>query len=933
MAEKELDAPKGKTKNIQSGGNIMDDSFFDSLSDIDDGLGIDFSKLGEDTHESINDLVDSGIKLTPTAAKKKKITSATLPTAKLPKQKVTNSKETGMSGTKKIMGSVLASEDDPHAEQLNNIWKEMNTSSLTEYKLMVMRLEPQMIKGTKINGYLDTFHLPTTIPDIIENVGQKYGGGKYQLRIVDGTGKYVKSKTFEISGLPKIPREVPEEDPIQIAQPEPVAPTPAISAPTVSDDDDDDDGWDDDDSFDPTPRRPLRPSGFSSPFPSPYGGGSFPPPHGFSPPYGQSSFRRDPQDEVKGELRGLEDKITNKLDSKLGKLTDTISLMANSMNKKPESFLNAEVITAVAPVIVNWLDNKSNRDSASAGQFSSMNKEMVGLMQGMQDLVRITDKSKEDHSEKERKDRELNRREMLDYQSKMEERFLQQQRMAQEQHQAMLTQMRETLEGKHRESSDTEHRLRLEYDKMREEMRVREEQARRESREKEEKARIETREREEKLREEQRRRDEEARRSEREHRERMVQEERQFREQMRLRDEELRRKEMEWKDEMRLKEMEINEKMRGMDTQRTGVEHKLLEQIYNNNYGTRESQLQMEMAIAKMTSDSESKMLQTQAQMELEKIRHGTAMQMSKMKHELSNLESKKGEDPFDSAIKEYLQRKLQIDMVNDLNFKVEDDDDSGGMMGALKKILTDGGPLLAQILGMGGGGGMRQQIPAPPQPAQRRVVNPTPATPAPSVVPQPKQKVEEEEYEVEEEIYEEETQEDDYEENLDDFYGIDPMQEIPRVADFFQYVKLAIESGEVTPAQAAEEAKVRLSVPIVAFLQEEGQSSEVVVGQLFPLLQTMFDEEFCSFFMQAPTIEWMDKMLAVMANPEAVEPTKEPEPEPVAEAPAEKPKAKKPAAKKPAAKKKAPAKEAKVEAEPKKPRKRAKKTTTTKEK
>jgi hypothetical protein len=95
-------------------------------------------------------------------------------------------------------------DDDPSAKQMREIWEHMNTPDAGEYKLMVLRLEPQMTKGVKINGYLQTHHLPTTIPDVIEKTGQQYGGGKFQIRIVDGAGKYVKSKTFEISGLPKI---------------------------------------------------------------------------------------------------------------------------------------------------------------------------------------------------------------------------------------------------------------------------------------------------------------------------------------------------------------------------------------------------------------------------------------------------------------------------------------------------------------------------------------------------------------------------------------------------------------------------------------------------------------------------------------------------------------------------------------------------------
>ena len=91
-------------------------------------------------------------------------------------------------------------------KKLEEIFDEMSEPEVNNYKIMALRLEPQSIKGTKINGYLKTYHLPTSIPDIIEDVGYTYGGGKYQIRIVDGVGKYVKSKTFEISGLPKIPK-------------------------------------------------------------------------------------------------------------------------------------------------------------------------------------------------------------------------------------------------------------------------------------------------------------------------------------------------------------------------------------------------------------------------------------------------------------------------------------------------------------------------------------------------------------------------------------------------------------------------------------------------------------------------------------------------------------------------------------------------------
>lgn len=90
---------------------------------------------------------------------------------------------------------------------IDKLFNEFKSDNKADYTLMVLRLEPQVIEDQKISGYLQTFHLPITIPDIIEKIEHKYGGGRYQIRIVDGVGKYVKSKTFEVSGKPKIPSD------------------------------------------------------------------------------------------------------------------------------------------------------------------------------------------------------------------------------------------------------------------------------------------------------------------------------------------------------------------------------------------------------------------------------------------------------------------------------------------------------------------------------------------------------------------------------------------------------------------------------------------------------------------------------------------------------------------------------------------------------
>jgi hypothetical protein len=955
----------GKPVNVAPGGDVTADSFFESFGDIEDGLGnLNFSKLGEDSHESINDIIGSdNIKLSPQDSppqpKPKNLKSKTLPTVPINKNpersKMTTKKETGIFDT-----------NDPNAQSLNEIFQEMSTPNYaSDYKLMVMRLEPQSIKGLKISGYLETFHLPTSIPDIIEQVGQRYGGGKYNLRIVDGNGKYVKSKTFEIAGLPKIPK--PEDD-----TPRPSAvvadvqqtpsteiggaavtantPTPiSTSASSIEDDDEYDD-----DEFDPTPRRRLRPlgggGGYSESY-SPYASMQSPYSQPYSSPYSEyqrPSYRdRDKSDEVsKSDLESLKrdvedrivDKIESKFENKFDRMADLMQNMQNlvvaNQNKKPDSFFNADVVKALAPVFVSWMDTKSSKDSANAGQFADTNKQVVGLMQGMQDLVRIGDKTKEEFLEKERREREQSRREEMEARQKTEERFLEQQRRNEERHQQILLQMKETLENSHRSSTDGEGKLRLEYEKMREEFRIREEQARREHMEREEQRRREDRDREERIREEARKkedearrweleqreqarqREEEARRREQEHRDKMLQEERKWRDEIRQREEHARQKEIEFREELRqkevaalndgkLKELEIMERIRNMDSQKTEIQQKLLEQIYNNNLGNRESQLHMEMAIAKMTSENEAKMLQANAQMELEKIRHVTQMQMSQMKGELSLAEDKKKDDSFDDAIKEYLQRKLQIDMINDLNFDSTDDEQSSSLVGLLEKLAKGAGPLLDMLTGRGmGGGGMKQ-----PGLPSGRVVSPTPnpPRPRPKVVKPPVDEDEDEEEEKhdeephedvedqqeqsvhnEDEFHDEGDESEEFDEDeTDDFYGIDPMQEIPRVAEFFEYLKTSIEAGDVTPEEAASVAKDTLSEPIVAFLMDV-EDSTIVIGQLYPLLSSMYDDEFVAFFVQPETVEWMDRLLIALADdePEAeAEVEAEPEAKPEVEA------------------------------------------------
>lgn len=853
--------PQGKIKNVtKPDANIFEDSFFESFGDIGDDLdNIDFSKLGEETKDDISDFEKLNVVSKKEPVEKKKPIKEKIPSEPLKAAEVSPKKEKKEEPpVSKKLESLGLSDDDPTAKQMAELWDHMSTPDASEYKLMVLRLEPQIVKGTKISGYLETFHLPTTIPDIIEQIGQKYGGGKYQIRIVDGTGKYVKSKIFEISGLPKLYQDSTTITP-PIAPPAP-EPTPAANGASAKksepeEEAEDDDDWEDDDDIDPTPpRRTLRPRNPydlyppTNPYPAPYP----------MPPINRGGLRNDSADPEK-IARELEEKVVNKLESKFEKLTN---LVAGS-NQKSDGLFNPDVVKHLAPIVISWMDSKQSKDTAYTGQFSEMNQRMVQLMQGMQDMVRMQDKAKDEIAEKERREREQTRREMLEQQQRLEERMLAQQQQAEERFQRLMLQMKETMDSKHQSEMSLEQKMRMEFERQREEFRLREEKAREEARAKEER-----------LREEQRLKEEEARRREFEFREQMRQEERRWQEELRRRDEEQRQAEMRWREELRqkelqalneskTKELEIMERIRGVESQKTEVERRLLEQFYSNNSTTKESQLHMELAIAKMTSDNESKMFQQQAQMELEKMRHATQMQMAKMKHDLEALERKPNEDdPLDSALQNYLKRKLQIDMIKELNMDIDEGDVPGNSMKDTLAPYLKGGveALLGELFKVLNPAARPQAVPQMPG----RVVNPTPVqnpSPKPEAnkpatngaaqkpatqtpEPQPEQPEPQQEF--------------------------DAMAEITKLAEYFMYLKDAIENNSATPEDAAVEAESKLSPQIVEYLSQVDDSA-AIINEIYPLL-VAHDAELAAFFTKPETITWLNEMLQYVGAEETDE-------------------------------------------------------------
>jgi len=83
-------------------------------------------------------------------------------------------------------------------------------------RFKLSRLEPRTYKGYKIAGFLEDLDTALIYEDgkaksdwcgdVCNYVQAKYGGGKYQLYIVDEQGKYIQTKVADLSGTPIFPK-------------------------------------------------------------------------------------------------------------------------------------------------------------------------------------------------------------------------------------------------------------------------------------------------------------------------------------------------------------------------------------------------------------------------------------------------------------------------------------------------------------------------------------------------------------------------------------------------------------------------------------------------------------------------------------------------------------------------------------------------------
>jgi len=819
--------------------SIIHDSFFESnledvsdesFRDVKDSPKISMSSSKEDIAEILNEDID----LTPKVSVSKTLTK-TLPESNF------SSKDTKMA-----FDPVTNIKEDPtNSKQYDALWEQMATDEGTDIKLSVYRLEPQVIKGVKISGYLETFYLPITIPDVVEKVADKYGGGKYSLKVVDANGKYVKAKTFEIAGLPKIPD--PQDSEPKVSFNNKLNSTlnrKKEEEEELESDDSDDDG--DDLLEDPvrsswrSPLQPVTPPGGGPPWANGnFGssGGQFP--GGWAP-------QRNNQDEIERVKKDLE----SKLDSKFQQISNLLSNINQQSARKDSSgggLINPELLKAMLPLATTFLERNSSKDNVLASQFDAMNQRMLTLFEGIKDLTRSGDKSKDEILEKERQERQ-----------KMEIRF-----------QEMITKLQESTEKRLTKENEIETRLRLEQDRIREESRLREETLREDSRRKEE-----------------------------EFRQKMRQEEEHWRSEMRLREEESRRQQEKWREEARIKDIEIAERMRSIESQKILTEQKLLEQAYSSRVNSKEQQLNVSLEVAKLNSENELKHYQLMSQIELDKIRHATELQMAKIKNEMDGDKRNSDKNSIEEAVAEFMKRRTQLMMIKELNLEdegvvVESNDSS--LKNIFNRVLNKGvdslGPILEKII-------KGDPASAPPLPAQGRVVNPSrpkaqepqpqqaqqqtsQATPTPQAAPvQEAKPVTPPRPETNSattpaaSVEEDDTQSVETENPQDIMSMLPPMEvlqeEVARVSDLFDYLKEAIDSGE-KPEVGASFAFETLSPLITNYLLKQNDSKTLI--EELKLLIDMHSPEYVEFFTREPNREWLNTMLNLMREEVAKNP------------------------------------------------------------
>lgn len=815
--------------------SVKNEEIFDqNLSNIDlDALGdIDFSKIkisDEDVKEVLN---DETVEITPPKTLKPQYLQTEQPGKPIKEKKTMNS------NTKKVLESMGVSDDDETTkDQMETLWDAFkNQDEATQYKIQVHRIEPQILKGTKIAGYLKTFYLPITIPDIIEEIGRTHAGGRYKLQIVDASGKYIKSKLFEIAGSPKIPEEEERKEEMNNTnqnqnsfnttsssnnQPQL---TPNYGSLFKKQDFEEEDSLEDESGddeleysgfFKKSPLRPRAPGGFNQGFHNSTGFGS--------------GFRRNDSEE---ELERTKKDLENKIDSKFEKLNEKLTSLLSQRKDTSGGLLSPELLQAAMPLIGTFMENRSSKDNMLASQFSEMNNRMMSLFNGLQEMTRMNEKSREEIIEKERREREAARKELLEIQAKMEEKHRDHSEKQEARFREMMTSMQQSLEKKHSDEHSSQRSLRDEYEKQREEARRRQDEFFEKMRQKEEESRIKI----EEIREQ------------------------------------ARRNEIEKERELRKQELEVIERVRALELEKLQSQQDQIRKNYAENIETKGYEHRMQLALGNLAKERDSQLQELKAQMEIEKLRNDAKLELARIKQE---SEEKKGsDDAFDKIMADYLRRRLQIMMMRDLEgVEAESDEDSPVTPGKVfNNVLNRGsealGVILQQILK---GSNVEEQNKSrivEPRQTQTRV-NPvqkpsTQSAPAQSAQPQTEQTVPNQN--VVENTDSVETVNPSVLEGVDlsalGALGPELLEEIEKIKNYFDYLKEAISSGQ-DPKEAAEIGKEQLLPPIVDYLGTI-QDSRIVIQELQGMLD---DQETVEFFLQENSVKWLDELLTHFKN------------------------------------------------------------------
>lgn len=801
--------------------DMLEDSFFDlskitSASDLVKDMSFDKGDVRSIENEVDSVISESELFIDPPTTQKQQ-----------PPQKQQRTKSQAQPTGRRQMEN-----EDPIKRTHDALLDDFSNNDENNVKLMAYRMEPQVYKGTKISGFLESIYLPTSISEVTEKIQTKYGGGKYQIKMVDGAGKYLKSKIVEVAGFPKIPDDqavtpaVSTVPPSMIStntnqttqqQPQPAAPNPVFQSAFQTSsfssdsnkgnkDEEEDDPFSDSDDDDDDSDDYIDEDNYSS--------------HRLKPKFRheeQSSWNRDsfnqnqrinPIEEMDKVKKDLEAKLDAKLDKFGTMMSNTLSSAVAAISSKkeePKSLITPEIIRAGMPLLMAFLENRQSKDNTLVTQFQNTNDKFLSLFEGIKDITRSNEKSREELINRERNERESLAKHLAEIQEKSESRM-----------QDALKSFQESIVKRYESEATLESKMRAELEKVREESRRKDEEAR-------ENRRLE----EIRIREEARAKDEQARLNEMKWRE------------------ELRIKELEAERASRAKELEMVSQFRNLELQKIQSDQKSLEQIYREKIGSSDDRLKIQLEMAKLSSENEMRAYQATSNLALEKLRHEAQMTVNKLKSEV-DMTRAPVRDPIEEALADHLRKRTRAMMFRELDLEEETQSSEPSFGDLLKVLISQGSKTLEPML--------RTIFPGSPQPVEKpaqqvQAARPAPA-PAQNPAPQPQNT--------------QDTQEQAQEESQNNEDLATQIAELMRV---FAYLKEAIiksdtpEKEELLLIEAVKVMKTKLPEKVLAHLKSIPDCTSITSD-----LKTFFDSSdptLSPFFDLPKSKDWLNKLLA----------------------------------------------------------------------